>query len=115
MWKSIGSAIWRAATSKAGKRVLTLGGSLLVERFTKGSPKAQKLVALTAREFGRLEALAAKSGTKFDDTALEALKAGVQKEADRQLIEQTLRLLKDHAGEVNDLLNRLPLPAPKDE
>jgi hypothetical protein len=108
MFKSITSALWAAATSPQGKAVLTLGGSWLVNRISKGSPKAQRVVAITAREYGRLEALAGKTGTPIDDLALEVLKHGVRSAADRKLVEATLKLLRDNAATESTIIGDLP-------
>jgi DNA-binding response OmpR family regulator len=98
MLKALGQALLRAAQSEAGKQVLTLGGVWLVTRLTKGSPKAQKIVAMTAREYTKLEMLAAQSGTPVDDVLVDALKEGVTK-SEAKLIDSTIKLLRESAKE----------------
>lgn len=101
MFKNIGEAIWRAAKSPAGQHVLTLGAAWLIARITKGSPKAQKVVAITAREYGRLEALAETTGTEVDDMALAVLKEGVTR-SEARLVESTVKLLREAARPKGD-------------
>jgi hypothetical protein len=109
MFKQIASALWRAASSKTGKRVLTLGASWLVEKIAKKSRRTKRLIALTARHYGQLEAVAAKSGNKVDDAAIEAFKGAIVKQSDKDIVAKTVELLRAHDDEVQEILGNLPL------